>query len=120
MSVPVSEANEKSVLDAIIKKCEESLAEMKDFDAATDKDMISDDSISINERSCAEIRDTERRALYQAIEYLQRESEALDLKEYYQERRLKDLGLDSPWDGDERNPDVGWGARKPGDGGIDW
>ena len=22
--------------------------------------------------------------------------------------------------GDERNPDVGWGARKPGDGGIDW
>ena len=29
--------------------------------------------------------------------YVKREKEAVDLKVYYQERRLKGLGLDSPW-----------------------
>ena len=56
---------------------------------------------------------------------MQREKEALDLKEYYQERRLKDLGLDSEWDpesedfgdGDELNYGQ---TRLPGGGDLDW
>ena len=120
MSYPVSEKNERDVLDTIIKACDASLHEINTFDETIDKEIEDDASLPINKRVCATVRNVERRALLRAREYVQREGEALDLKEYYQERRLKDLGLNTPWDGDERNPDVGWGTRKPGDGGIDW
>ena len=120
MSYPVSEQNERLVLDSIIKACDEALNEINSFDEAEDSIIENDVTSIINKRACATLRNVERRAIKRVREYVQRESEALDLKEYYQERRLKDLGLDTPWDGDERNPDVGWGARKPGDGGIDW
>jgi hypothetical protein len=47
------------------------------------------------------------------------------LKEYYQERRLKDLGLDSDWsqeeDIDMSSPDLGFGqTRVPGGADYDW
>jgi hypothetical protein len=52
----------------------------------------------------------------------------LDLKEYYQERRLKDLGLDSQWTPDDRAAADPYGdedeglafgqARVPGS--LDW
>mmetsp|Transcript_7859 Transcript_7859/g.11606 ORF Transcript_7859/g.11606 Transcript_7859/m.11606 type:complete len:540 (+) Transcript_7859:150-1769(+) len=121
MAYPVSEKNEREVIDAIISSCTDALKEMNEInDEATDGVNSKDEAISKNKRACATLRCIERRALQRTLEYVQREEEALDLKEYYQERRLKDLGLDSPWEGDENNPDVGWGARKPGDGGLDW
>jgi hypothetical protein len=52
-----------------------------------------------------------------------REKEALDLKEYYQERRLKDLGLDSEWsqEDDMVDSDLNFGqTRQPGSADYDW
>lgn len=121
MAYPVSEKNEREVIDAIISACNDALKEKDEInDALIDETNSKDELMSKNKRACATLRGIERRALQRTLEYVQREEEALDLKEYYQERRLKDLGLNSPWDGDENNADVGWGARKPGDGGLDW
>merc|ERR1712232_112498 len=72
---------------------------------------------------CTMLRGSETRALTRTLEYLQREREALDLKEYYQEGRLKDLGLDSEWspEDDMVDPDLGFGAsRAPGGADYDW
>ena len=43
------------------------------------------------------MRASERQALDRTLAYVRQEPEALDLKEYYQTRRLKSLGLDSDW-----------------------
>jgi hypothetical protein len=62
--------------------------------------------------------------LSKTIAFVQREKEALDLKEYYQERRLKDLGLDSEWspeDDDMVGDDLSFGqTRAPGGADYDW
>ena len=48
--------------------------------------------------------------------YMKQEAEALDLKVYYQERRLKSLGLDSDW-----TPEDKFGAtRLPRAANYDW
>jgi hypothetical protein len=56
------------------------------------------------------------------MEFLQREKEALDLKEYYQERRLKELGLNSEWSPeDDIGEDLSFGrTRAPGGADYDW
>ena len=71
---------------------------------------------------CTKLRESESTALNRSLEFLLREKEALDLKEYYQERRLKDLGLDSEWSPeDDMNPDLGFGqTRAPGGADYDW
>ena len=53
---------------------------------------------------CAIVRESEHKALTRTLEFVGREKEALDLKEYYQTRRLKDLGLDSEWSPDDKPP----------------
>merc|ERR1712008_469083 len=100
MSLPVSERNERDVLDEI-------------------------DGTKRAKRLCAVVREAERKALTRTLEFVQREKEALDLKEYYQERRLKDLGLDSDWNPDEdstgydMDDELGYGqVRAPGS--LDW
>lgn len=47
---------------------------------------------------CETVRKAETPVLKGVLSYIEREMEGLDLKEYYQERRLKSLNLDSPWD----------------------
>mmetsp|Transcript_35701 Transcript_35701/g.52352 ORF Transcript_35701/g.52352 Transcript_35701/m.52352 type:complete len:612 (+) Transcript_35701:171-2006(+) len=133
MSVPVSEKNELSVVDAIITACDDHLEEMDSIEGKSskeDRDVFAgtglvESGVAITgtnpDACCATVRMVERKALQRTKDYMQREREALDLKEYYQERRLKDLGLDSQWEEDDLNPDVGWGqTRAPGGGDLDW
>ena len=91
MAYPVSEPNERAVLEAVVDACTKALSGTEGVESTADDDENSPTSL------CAVVRASERRALSRTLEYVSREKEALDLKEYYQERRLKDLGLDSNW-----------------------
>lgn len=121
MSLPVSEPNERAVLETIASSCSKALAGMEGIEAPEDEDENSPQSL------CAIVRESETKALSRTLEYVEREKEALDLKEYYQERRLKDLGLDSEWNpdesgsalGDDYDDDLSFGqTRAPGS--LDW
>lgn len=109
MELPVSEQNELAVVNTIIDACEKALAELG---------QAPEDGPEV----CTLLRQAETKALTRSMEFLQREKEALDLKEYYQERRLKDLGLDSEWSPeDDIDPDLGFGqTRAPGGADYDW
>jgi [ribulose-bisphosphate carboxylase]/[fructose-bisphosphate aldolase]-lysine N-methyltransferase len=109
MELPVSEKNELDVINMITEACQRTL---EDFDGCPEE----------GPAICTKLRESERIALTRTIEYLQREKEALDLKEYYQERRLKDLGLDSSWSPeDDMDPDRVYGqTRAPGGADYDW
>jgi [ribulose-bisphosphate carboxylase]/[fructose-bisphosphate aldolase]-lysine N-methyltransferase len=109
MELPVSEKNELDVVNMITGVCQQALAEFED---------CPDGGPAI----CKKLRESELKALSRTVEYLQREKEALDLKEYYQERRLKELGLDSTWSPeDDMDPDRAFGqARTPGGADYDW
>jgi len=128
MSVPVSEMNEGMAVDAVMEACRVALGEMDETEesaissSSSSGDGDDDDSASTSPAAlCAVVRRAERKALTRTLEYMERERMALDLKEYYQERRLKDLGLDSEWNDDDENSDVGWGqTRAPGSGDLDW
>ena len=122
MSLPVSEINERAVLDSIISKCNSALDDMKGVESDYDDSL--EESLPSN--LCAIVRKSESKALSRTLEFVIREKEALDLKEYYQERRLKDLGLDSQWNPDETSSiysddddELGYGQmRAPGS--LDW
>lgn len=109
MESPVSEVNEKSVGKAVAEACAIAL---KDLELCPEG----------GPEICTKLRESETRALTRTMEYLQRDQEALDLKEYYQERRLKDLGLDSDWTPeDDVSTDLGFGqTRAPGGADYDW
>ncbi|KAL3786067.1 hypothetical protein ACHAWO_007256 [Cyclotella atomus] len=114
MSVPVSEQNERLAVTAIIDACQKALTEMDEATKDVDNATLSD-----KQKLCAMVRDSERQALERTMIYMKQESEALDLKEYYQERRLKSLGLDSEWS--PESDDIGWGGnRVPGGADYDW
>ncbi len=123
MSLPVSELNERNVLETIASSCTKALEDMETVNNEYDesKDVLSPTNL------CAIVRKSESKALTRTLDFVNREKEALDLKEYYQERRLKDLGLDSEWNPDESSSrysdddddDLGYGqVRKPGS--LDW
>jgi hypothetical protein len=84
MALPVSEKNELQVVDTICGVCEKALEDLKQCKEG-------------GPESCTKLRESETKALTLTLEYLQRQKEALDLKEYYQQHRLNDLGLDSIW-----------------------
>jgi [ribulose-bisphosphate carboxylase]-lysine N-methyltransferase len=111
MEYPVSEQNELRVVETITEACERALEELQKAPADGGPEV------------CALLRKAETKALTRTLEFLQREKEALDLKEYYQERRLKDLGLDSQWSPEDEmeDPDLGFGqTRTPGGADYDW
>jgi [ribulose-bisphosphate carboxylase]/[fructose-bisphosphate aldolase]-lysine N-methyltransferase len=133
MELPVSEQNELAVVNAIAETCQRAL---DDFTACpksasqnnnnisnNDDKAGSSDSLSSPAKLCARLRESESKALTRMLEFLQREKEALDLKEYYQERRLKDLGLDSDWSPEEDvDSELGVFGQKrmPGGADYDW
>eukprot|EP00593_Proboscia_inermis_P015538 CAMPEP_0171327034 /NCGR_PEP_ID=MMETSP0816-20121228/117828_1 /TAXON_ID=420281 /ORGANISM="Proboscia inermis, Strain CCAP1064/1" /LENGTH=293 /DNA_ID=CAMNT_0011826655 /DNA_START=678 /DNA_END=1560 /DNA_ORIENTATION=+ len=116
MAQPMSEDNERLVVEALIGKVSDTIDDMiEDDDQGAEVDVTD----MTPEGLCKVLRGIERKALHMTADYMTREGEALDLKEYYQERRLKDLGLDSEWQ--EDNPDVGWGqSRAKGGKDLDW
>jgi [ribulose-bisphosphate carboxylase]-lysine N-methyltransferase len=110
MALPVSERNEFAVVEWIVESIEKALEDLKACPEG-------------GPEVCTKLRESETKALTRSLEFLLREKEALDLKEYYQERRLKDLGLDSDWtpEDDMNNPDLGFGqTRAPGGADYDW
>jgi len=111
MALPVSQANEESVGQLVVKKCQEALDNLV---STKEKDLEIADLTSNNVMHLlAKLRLGERKALEATIGWFRRDLKALDLKEYYQERRLKSLGLDKPLDdleqmGASRSRDVDW------------
>ena len=65
------------------------------------------------------VADVERGALEKMKAWVQRDSEAMDLKIYYADRRLKDLNLDQPYDFESSN-DLNEFGKLPGGGEIDF
>uniref|UniRef100_A0A6U3UJH0 Rubisco LSMT substrate-binding domain-containing protein n=1 Tax=Ditylum brightwellii TaxID=49249 RepID=A0A6U3UJH0_9STRA len=121
MSEPVSERNEGSVVDTVVDACTKALKEMDELEESSQEEENEEAEEDTPKSLCAKVRNAERKALTRTLEYMQREKEALDLKEYYQERRLKNLGLDSDWNEDDEHSDVGWGqTRAPGGADYDW
>ena len=121
MSLPVSEPNELDVVIVLTETCQRSLDEFQTGDDLATKETEDNPNVQL----CNQIRASERAALEKTVAFLQREKEALDLKEYYQERRLKDLGLDSEWsmedDGFSDSGDLAFGqTRAPGGADYDW
>ncbi|KAL7532490.1 hypothetical protein ACHAXR_004659 [Thalassiosira sp. AJA248-18] len=111
MSEPVSEDNERAAVTAMIEACQNALSEMEVGDEAESGDAVS----SANAQLCSMVRESEREALDRTLVYVKQEAQALDLKEYYQERRLKSLGLDSEWSQEDDG-----GTRVPGGADYDW
>jgi [ribulose-bisphosphate carboxylase]/[fructose-bisphosphate aldolase]-lysine N-methyltransferase len=110
MALPVSESNELAVVEAISEVCESALEDLNQCPEG-------------GREICSKLRQSESKALKRTLEFMLREKEALDLKEYYQERRLKDLGLDSEWspEDDMIDPDLSYGqTRVPGGADYDW
>lgn len=110
MEYPVSEQNELEVVTSIAEACQAALDEFAECPSG-------------GPEVCDRLRESESKALTRTLEFLQRDKEALDLKEYYQERRLKDLGLDSVWtpEDDILDPDLSYGqTRAPGGADYDW
>ena len=125
VGLPVSEANERSVVEEIEAACAKALEEMNAIEKDGGGGGEADEKDTSPEGLCAIVRDAERKALTRTSEYMQREREALNLKEYYQERRLKDLGLDSEWDPESDmgfdDDELNYGqTRLPGGGDLDW
>ena len=81
MEYPVSEMNELQMVETVAESCERALEDLRQCPKG-------------GPEVCSKLRESETRALSRTMDYLKRDKEALDLKEYYQERRLKDLGLD--------------------------
>ena len=116
MNEPVSEDNERGVVNAVIEACQNALSEMTS--GGGENDDTDGESSSGMDRLCSMVRESEREALGRTLVYMKQEAEALDLKEYYQERRLKSLGLDSDWTPED---DVSFGGtRLPGTANYDW
>lgn len=113
MSEPVSEDNERRAVTAVIKACENALSEI-----GQDNLLEEGASTTEMEKLCSMVRASEREALDRTLVYVKQEAEALDLKEYYQSRRLKSLGLDSDWTPED---DTSFGGpRVPGGADYDW
>ena len=120
MAYPVSQPNERDIVDTVADTCNKALEGMKVVEG--DDGEHGDTPLDL----CAIVRESESKALKRTLEFVTREKEALDLKEYYQERCLKDLGLDSEWnpeDDDGSDPyadeDLGFG-QSIAPGSLDW
>ena len=100
LDLPVSEDNERAALEAITRECLAVAAALQAPCADPEREAV---------------RATEVAALEATVEALDARLAGLGDLEYYQERRLKDLGLDSEWSQDEAQ----WAAaRSPGS--VDW
>jgi [ribulose-bisphosphate carboxylase]-lysine N-methyltransferase len=104
MQEPVSPENEKMMLDTLIATCEGSLSGFATSDAQ-DREALANGSI--REKRAAAVRLSEKAALKNTILILEEEMDTLDDKDYYQQRRLRELNLDRPLDESEIiDPDV--------------
>ncbi len=87
LGAPISRENEAAVIQAVSDE------------AAAAREGMLDETTGIYEQ----LRSAELDALEATQRWADAEVLALPAKEYYQERRLKSLGLDTEWDEDEGN-----------------
>eukprot|EP00904_Undaria_pinnatifida_P009704 jgi/Undpi1/5864/HiC_scaffold_2.g01138.m1 len=116
MMEPVSRNNEQAMNEMLSTRCQN---ELEGFfgSAKQDEDIMSrKEEATERQLLCASVRQAERVALQMTQKWCETDNKALDRKEYYQERRLKDLQLDLPWEVDEVYPT----ERRPGGGELDW
>uniref|UniRef100_A0A6S9FGC7 SET domain-containing protein n=1 Tax=Heterosigma akashiwo TaxID=2829 RepID=A0A6S9FGC7_HETAK len=100
MALPISEVNEANVGKLVMDKIDEALGNFHG-DREGDQALVKTDGqewVAERVRGLARLRLAERAALEATRGWFERDAQALDLKEYYQERRLKSLGLDRPLD----------------------
>jgi len=93
MEMPVSKENERRVCETVIASCE---AALEDMSAAADGG-----EASRRAGLARDIVEGERQVYRKVINFFEGELKQLDGKEYYQERRLKDLDLLRPVDPSE-------------------
>ena len=109
LALPISKQNEQACLDALKGEC-----------LATKNSLLLEDSDEKKKDAplsdlLDEVRQIEIKALDATLNWVSADIATLDSKEYYQERRLRDLGLDTEWSAEESQ----WsGSRTPG--GVDW
>ena len=83
--------NENEVFDCIC----DSIA-----DAESDYKVVDDNAVDLvwRDELCKTLIGIERKALKKLEGFIKRDREAMDLKTYYAERRLKELNLDQPYE----------------------
>ena len=98
LSMPFSKANEMKSLQVILDVCTNSLNHMIEVDSYEEND-----NSPIN--LATKLRMQERKALLGTMKKIEMDlaniSKESDTTEYYQERRLRELNLDRPLEGDE-------------------
>lgn len=127
MGLPVSEANELAVGALVSGRAKAALAGLDAADAKRASATAAAASSSHSPESAssaaagllaAAVASGERQALLATVGWWARDAELVKQKEFYQERRLKEMGLDKPWspeDGVESTFSAG-GAQ----GNVDW
>ncbi|KAG5189665.1 putative ribulose-1,5-bisphosphate carboxylase/oxygenase large subunit N-methyltransferase, chloropl [Tribonema minus] len=102
MEEPVSAANELAANNYIIGICQ---AQLDSFTSSAEEDekllASGGEGLSKRHQLCAQLRSAERAALQHTVNFFLTDNTALDRKEYYQARRLRDLNLDRPLDESE-------------------
>ena len=111
MSQPFSKANEMKVMSFLVNTCTSLLENLNSFANEDEDASFSSSSSSTSEQEMRatlmrELRMQERAALKSALSYAQDElrqleGAGLDTREYYQERRLRELNLLRPLDESE-------------------
>jgi [ribulose-bisphosphate carboxylase]/[fructose-bisphosphate aldolase]-lysine N-methyltransferase len=124
MSVPVSEANELAVVEYLLETCQAALDEFAACPLPTDDGTTATTPTAVDSL-CRQLRAAETSVLERLVTIMEQEKQGLHLKEYYQERRLKDLGLDSVWtpEDDLEEADITGNyspTRTPGGADYDW
>jgi len=89
---PVSQENEGNVCECMISGCRDTL---KGYPTSVTEDegLLRSSNLSDRMRIAVTSRLSEKRALLSTMAYFEQLKERLPYMEYYQERRLKDLGL---------------------------
>lgn len=97
MQDPVSADNESNVCESMIQSCQGALDEFPttyEEDVETLKGLIGDPATKQGaERMAVEAKVQEKRTLRGLLQFFTREKSQMSAKEFYQERRLKSLGL---------------------------
>lgn len=105
VELPVSEANENAVDELIMARCQEVLDGFRDAQTLTLAALEGSNQVGEATRRRLEamgrVRESERAALEATKAWAERDLTTSDIKEWYQERRLNDLGLSGPLADDE-------------------
>jgi len=119
MEFPVSEANEQAVDEAIVARCQAVLDGFKDAQTLTLRALEGSGSGAMSRarlEAMGRVRESEKAALEATQAWAERDMTTSDIKEYYQDRRLNELGLSGPLADDEMVGSAGGRSTRN----LDW